>query len=363
MATVFIHTHPYRRNTAAHHAALSYRRTQQGFTLIELAFTTFIIGLLLAMTDVGSIVKLDTRYYATRQETTNRMIASSLLQYARTNTALGTLPAPYTGSGYYSTIFDPTDTTLATLFRSANIAATEINDDGTTGQRVRVYQQVALSQSVPLDFQSGPIVTLNYQYAGIYMTACRKADATCNKTPLAGATTALTSGNYTTWTTTGTDLKAELISTLPLQKQMLSLTNQRLTELRDKLNNLYRTKQLAAAASDTTNQFPYAYQSGVPGTPNPNLAGADAATNQNCYDGWYDLNAANVNILDQLGLSKAQFGSTAWNGAIQYCRDYDPALAGANTEPHYAALRIHKTVSAGNLPDSSVASNNVFITF
>jgi hypothetical protein len=73
-----------------------------------------------------------------------------------------------------------------------------------------------------------------------------------------------------------------------------------------------------------------------------------------------------VNVLAQLGLGALEYGVTAWGGTIQYCRDYDlidsPTNANANAQPHYAALRINKSVSLGSIPDAT-AINNVFISF
>jgi len=342
-------------------------RNSKGFSLMELLFVIFILGIVLQITDFGGIAKIAGRSYASKQEIINKNIANALLQHAKTNTALGQLPAPYTGSSFNSTIYDPANTQLAQLMRSANIAVAEINNDGTTAENVRVYQNVTLTQPTPLYFQSGPLTILTYQFGEVHMTACQKLDAACNTAgaDLPGPSTTLTSANYTTWATISPDLKAELFSTLPMQKQMLAQTAQRLADLRDRLSENFRTKQLSAAADDTTNWHPYPYAAGVPGTPLPNKSGLDplSATGQDCRDGWYDLNAANINILAQLGLSQTQFGTTAWGGAIEYCRDYDPGNRGAGALPHFAALRINKSVSLGSTPDASLKMNNVFITF
>lgn len=333
-----------------------------GFSLIEMLWVIAIIGIVLSLTNMGGITGLNARYATTKKTLDNKNIAAALLQYAKTNTALGTLPAPYTGGGYLSTVFNPATSALAQIFRSANIAPSSINDDGTAAQNVRVYQQVNLTQSTPLDFQNGPLTTLAYQYGEVHLTACAKSNATCN-TGIPGPSGTLTGANYQTWTTTGTDSAPEFFSTLPTQKQMLALTSQRLSDLRDKLSGVFHTLQLAAAATDTTNWYPFPYAAGTPATPNPNMAGAAAAsTALGCWDGWYNLNAANVNVLAQLGLSQAQYGTTAWGGQIDYCRDYDPALRGANSLPHYAALRIHQAVSQG-IAATTIFADDIFITF
>lgn len=340
------------------------RIPSSGFSLVELLVVIFIIGIILSVTDMGGINKLNNRYYATKQESINKNITAALLQHAKTNTALGVLPTPYIGTGYNSTIYDPANAALAQVFRSANMAPNEINDDGTTAQNVRVYQMVSLTQPTPLDFQSGPLTILTYQYGEVHQTICAKANAACNTVAplIPGTSIAMTAANYKTWTTTGTDLRPEFFSSLPMQKQMLALTSQRLSDLRDKFTGQFRAKQLTAAADDTTNWYPYPYAAGIPATPFPNLAGATASTNQSCWDGWYNLNGATINILAQLGLSQTQFGTTAWGGQIEYCRDYDPALRGANSLPHFAALRINQSVSLGGSP-TALLSDNIFITF
>lgn len=339
---------------------------QTGFTLIELAISILMIGVLISVTDMAGVIKVGKRSYMARQELINKNISATLLQYAKTSTALGRLPAAYTGSGYYAAVLDPANTTLASLFTSANIAPSEVNTDGSAAAQVRAYQTLSLTKSIPFDFQSGPAVTLTYDFAEIHQTACRFADATCNIAALPGTSTTLTAGNYTTWTTAGSDLKPEFFSTLPLQQQMLSLTNQRIMELRDRFTAYYNAKLLAATAGDTSNFFPFSYNSGAPTVHVPDLSGAAASTNQGCWDGWYILNAANVNIIQQLGLTQAQYGTTAWGAQLEYCRDYDPALRGAGTSPHYAAFRFHKSVSTGSVPDTTMALtsvNNVFIAF
>lgn len=345
-----------------HRSALP--RYASGFTLIEMIWVLAVIGILIMISNLSTITRLNYTYYEAKQEATNRRIHSALLNYAKTSTPRGTLPNPYTGGGYNSTVYNPGDTTLAQIFRSADIPPSEINSDGTATQNVRVYQVVQLTRAVPLFFQSGPLTTLTYQYAEVHLTACPLSDATCNRSApnIPGASATLSSANYKTWTTIAPDYNATMFSTEDLQKQMLALSAQNLNRIHDQFLARFNVNRAAAAATDTTNWYPYPYAAGVPGTPNPDKSGAAAASNQYCWDGWYDLSAANINVLAQVGLSQQQYGKTAWGGTIEYCRDYDPALRGANSLPHFGALRINNSVSLGD-PPSATAANNLFISF
>lgn len=344
------------------HVFKSTKGSQGGFTLLEILVVVAVIGVLsiiMAPLIQGYTTSMR-RAYDEKQNMLNISVGQALLNYAANSTSQGRLPAPYTGGGYTSTIYDPANATLSAALTSAGLAPTEVNDDGSIGAKVRVYQRVAgLTASVPLYFQSGPLTTLSYEYAGIYITECVKLDGTCNPTPatgVPGSSSAMTSANYTTWQTAGTDSRAVLISTLPLQKSMLASTVQRLDKVRDTLLGYLRAQTLTAAAGDGTNWYP----------PNPGtMGGQTPASNQGCRDGWYDLSTSNV--LETVGLSKAEFGVTAWGGSIEYCRDYDPlGTKVPNATPHYAAIRINKVPSsgaAGNAPDPGVIGNNIILTF
>lgn len=339
-------------------------KRQAGMTIVELIVAVFVVGLLsMALAPVlnSYVVSVRTSYMK-RQEVVNQTIGVALMQYAQDATALGTLPAPYTGGGYTSTIYNSTDNTTAGLalraaLTQSGINPAEINDDNYPSKRVRVYQRVTgLAVHPPLYFQSGPLVTLHYHFGAIYTTACERGNTSCNPTAatgLPGTSTAMTAANYTTWTPTGSDQGVYFVSSLPLQKQMLANTAAKVDKIRDSLMSYFRTRQATASGNDTTNWW-------LPAT--STLAGASPGTNQGCRDGWYDL-STNTEILPAAGLTPATDGKTAWGGRIEFCRDYDPAgTASPNTVPHLAAIRFHSSVSFGLAPDAVVLGNNVVLT-
>lgn len=333
-------------------------------TLVELIVAVFVIGLLSIVVSplLNSYVGSVRASYAKRQEVVNQTIGVALMQFAQDATPLGTLPAPYTGGGYTSTIYNPADnsvtgTALKAALTQSGINPAEINDDNYPSKRVRAYQRVAgLTTSVPLYFQTGPLVTLTYQFGAIYTTGCEKSTTACNPTAatgLPGPSSAMTAANHTTWTTSGTDQAVYLVSSLPLQKQMMANTAAKVDKIRDALMSYFRTRQTTASANDTANWWlPTA------GT----LGGASPGTNQGCRDGWYDL-STDTEILPAAGLTPSADGKTAWGARIEFCRDYDPAGAQSpNAAPHLAAIRFHSSVSLGLAPDAVVVGNNVVLT-
>jgi len=343
---------------------------QRGFTLVELMVTVIVIGIMsmVLAPAFGSFVSAQKLAYADKHRMNNQLIGVALLKYAANSTTTGRLPAAYTGGGYTKTVYNPSDGTAAGLaltqtLTQSGINPGEINDDGTTVKKVRVYQLVqGLTQSVPLYFQSGPLATLTFDFGAIYLTDCMLATASCNPTAgtgVPGTSAAMTSGNYTTWAIAGTDGTAFFVSSLSIQKDMLATTVQRLDKIRDSLISYLRVQQVTAGGSDTTNWYPNQAGAAAAGT----LTGGVPGTNQGCRDGWYDLSNAGVTVLPTIGLSASEFGTTAWGGAIQYCRDYDPTAAkAANAAPHYAAIRILASVSSGSAPDNAVVGNNIVLT-
>ena len=335
-----------------------------GFTLVELLITTIITGILFLVfaPAFSRLAASQKRAYIEQAKMNNQSIALALLSYAATSTTLGVLPAPYSGSGYTNTVYNPGDVSAGglaltqALNQNGLTTATAINDDGTPGSNVRVYQLVnGLTLQTPLYFNSGQLVTLTYQLGAIYMSGCPKSDASCNPnsgTGIPGSSSVLTSANYATWNTAGTDLEPYIISTLPLQKNMLITTVQRLDRTRDALLGYVANKRITAAAGDTSNMFP---------TDSPSQSGKTPGSNQGCRDGWYSLK--NSTILAQVSLSANENGQTAWGGDIEYCRDYDvTGTKGANVFPQYAAIRINASVSSGISPSPTVVGNNVILT-
>lgn len=337
---------------------------QAGLTLVELLVSVMVMGVLsIAVAPLmNSYVASVRGSYAKRQEVVNQTIGVALMQFAQDATPLGTLPAPYTGGGYTSTIHNAGDNSVAgqalkAALTQSGINPAEINDDNYPSKRLRAYQRVAgLTTQMPLYFQTGPLVTMTYQFGAIYTTACEKGTMSCNPTAatgLPGASIALTAANHTTWSTSGSDQAVYFVSTLPLQKQMLANTAAKVDKIRDALMSYFRTQQTTASGGDTTNWW----------LPNPGtLSGATPGTNQGCRDGWYDL-STNSSILPAAGLTPAVDGKTAWGARIEFCRDYDPAGAQSpNTVPHLAAIRFHSSVSLGLAPDAVVLGNNVVLT-
>jgi len=341
-------------------------KKHQGFSLPEILISVFIIGLISVIASSGMAMNgsIFNATYNQTQNINNQGITKAFMLWSKSDSTLGTLPTPYTGGSYYSSIVNTgsaatVDVDLMTYIQQQGIGLTEANDDNFASHRIRVFQKVSgLTKQMPLYVLSGPLVTLTYDFGVVYQTACRLTDSSCNTSSVHGSSATLTSSNYTSWTTSGTDFGAAYVSTLPLHEAMLNVTIYRLQTIRSKLLDAFNIQKLGVAPGDTTDWFV-----APNGTGATNLSGASATTNQGCYDGWYSLNSGTVNVLSQLGLGQSEYGVTAWGGVIQYCRDYDPTYAGVLVQPHYAALRINQSVSTAASPDTSIIGNNVFITF
>lgn len=341
-------------------------RKQGGFTIVEILIALLLLGALGAIVGsyMGVLGSIKTSGYVLQQNLNNEAISRAMV-----DASLDGLPDPYTGAGFTSTIYDPASADADDLALGERIAANrvsqlQINTDGFASQRVRVYQKVSdLTHDLPLFGLAGELVPIKYDYGVIYMTACAKSDATCNPTPatgLPGDSPKIDDSNYTTWKVAGSDRDAVRFSNLSLQRSRLVQTVQRINELREKMRIYFNALQVSGAPGSDQNYFPAPGSSGA-----PNFSGSVPSTNQDCHDGWYTLGAANVDVVEQLGLSKGEYATTLWGASIEYCRDYNPSATGVADEgnvPHAGALRINRDVTSGSSP-SSTAANNVIFSF
>jgi prepilin-type N-terminal cleavage/methylation domain-containing protein len=340
------------------------KSTQAGFTLIELAITTVVIGVVLTYVSsmLGSLYTSKKQAYDEKQRFTNQQLADVMLTHAKQNTQLGSLPSLTTDPFKTNlAIYNPNATTgdegnFKNLISQSRLDLTAINTDGYSNAHMRKAQILSgLTQSVPLFFQSGPAVTLRYQMAAIYNTDCISNTAPTGCTAY-GRSPQLTSSNYTTWTVTAPDTSLVAFSTLPLQKQMLAETARRLGKVRDALTAYYRAQQIQQGPNDTTNWYP---NSGT--FTNPGDQGGNT-----CWSGWQALNGTST-ILATIGLGQSEFATTAWGGPIEFCRDFVLDGTAANTPPHNGALRVNASVSSGSAADANLtaaaALNNLYLTF
>lgn len=341
------------------------KKNSAGFTLYELMLSVVLLGIVIVIT--GPVVALAFTFMdaAKRDENivNNQRLAGALMSYAR-NYNNGRIPPPYTGGKVNSGLYNPADTSvngtqLAMELRNSGVPASAINTDNQAMKNVRVYRVVSgLSYQVPLYFTTGSKVSLTYDVGALVQTRCPSNNPCNTGTP--GTSSPLTSANLTTWIASGTDYGDVVFSTLPEQKNMLRITVSRLNRLADRLASEFYTRQRLAAANSLTNFFPVPNNSGA-----PNLGGINPVANMGCHNGWYRLNAANVNVLALLGLDPNEFGVTAWGGPIEYCRDYEPtgtSTATENQSPHFAALRINQDLSSG-LPPTGLFGADVVVTF
>lgn len=327
----------------------------RGFTLIEMLITMVLIGIVSIIVSplLNEITSSQMASYRAQQQTMNRRIADALLTHARTSSPTGALPLPASnGTDTFSVPTDATaNSTLNTLLQMAGVPGTEVNDDGRAAHNARAYQMLQNTHTIPFDVQSGPQVNLLYQYGVVYSTGCPKADTSCNKSPVAGASPVLNSSNSGSWQPSAPDFGMASFSTLPVQIEMLAKTKTATYKVRDAFVEYFRQQQ-AANPSSTTNFYPNNGSSPV----------ASASANQGCWYPW--INLASTTVLNTVGLSPVEYGSTAWGGRLEYCRDYDSAgSSSANAAPHYGAIRLHRDISGAFAPDPSIASKNVVFTF
>lgn len=360
---------------------INFRQT--GISIAELLISITLLGVISTLTINGFLMNnaMNLATYNQVQTINNQSIASALLLSAKYDSNLKLklkLPEPYTsndvnaGEKYVSTIVnlassDQKDVDLINYIQQQGLSASEANNDNKPVPNARVYQKVSgLTKTMKLYTLSGPDVTLTYDFGVVYQSQCPLIDD-CNKTPVPGKSPMMKNDSYTTWKTEGDDFGAAFVSTLPLQESMLTLTLSRLETIRSNL--LAASAQFRLAINQgSSNGFP---------APKPtiengqqmilNLGQKTASSNQGCHDGWYALNDAKVDVLAQIGLGQKEYGETAWGGELQYCREYDLSILGANRSfaapPYYAALRFNQSVSTAIAPDGRNILNNIIISF
>ncbi len=337
----------------------------RGFTILELLVTLAVVGVLYTilapLTD--ATYRLSKSSYRNEQLATNRAIAGAMLDWMDQRSQT-TLPAPYTGTGFQDVVVDVSSTdanavALLALMTSQGIPALQTYATGAGPNKARVYQRVAgLTTNVPLYGLAGPSVALQYDIGVLYVSDCRRDDTSCypSASGVAGYSPKFETGNFSTWEPAEGDDAAYRFSTLPLQQARLAATRQRIDRLRDSLRDYFSSRFLSGSPDPNINYFPAPSGGGAPA-----LGGATPSVNDGCRDGWYDLSAANVNVLGTLGLLKEEFSRTAWAGAIEYCRDFDPAGSSPEGEaPQNAAIRINRAATQGSAPGA--AGTNLIFT-
>jgi prepilin-type N-terminal cleavage/methylation domain-containing protein len=344
-------------------------RIASGFTLLELLVTIVLIAIIfqMVMTLVPLVEANQARAYLEGAFEKNRSVALGLLKHA--NESDGRLPAPFIGTSgaiqYASVAASPTAVDAATIAIKNNIATLgvppeQVFHDGTFAQNVRVYQRVSgLTKDLPIRGVAGDTVTVVFDTGVVYQTECSQLQA-CNiavpGVSLPGASPIMTSANYATWQPIAPDKQAYFISTLDYQKRLLDLTMDNIAIMIRRVQSDYAYRSITSAPNDTTNFYYAPNNSGAPVL----NAFTDSLINEGCYDGWYALNASNVNILDRYGLTKKTYGTTSWGGSIEFCRDYDAINAGKNALPHSAAIRFNRNATSGSAP---VVGQNIIIAF
>lgn len=395
--------------------AASPRRAQRGFTLYEVIVATMLIGLLTVMLAPSMRSFLTTQTLASQQRAldVNQKVARAMLAYAETND--GRLPAPYqlSTSGINFGIAPTTGTatnTLTPFLSQQGIPPSLFNGDGTASDRVRSYQMAPDTATVqaPLFGNSGPLVTLSYDYGAVYQTNCPRANATCNASgqiprDLGGAARtgnfALTPGQHASFQSRDSDTAVTFVSTLELEKKKLAAFAQQIDEIRTTMaayrasgkhrcpNSAYNDPYPDGVyVFDNTNPVPMCIRDcfgqedcdrfidpSDPRWPSPAAATNEKNLNrQGCWDGWYRLGRDfNQEFLRGLGLRAASgapythsttAGFTPWGGVIEYCADYEPLVASgytAEVAPHVAAIRFaadvrNLTTNLGSLPAGQV---------
>lgn len=344
---------------------------QRGFTLMELLIAMVVLGAIIAASAplVSFAFTLMENTKRSQETLDNRKMADAFIEFAseRSGVNRGRLPAPiYTtaapvikGGLYNPAATDAESIDLGRILLTTGVPVGAINNDRAAVRNGRVYQLVSgLTHSSRLYGVTGPVVNLTYDFGVIVSTQCSRTSScytngTVGNPP--GDSARITAANYSAWEPTANDYGAIAFSTLDEQKTLLRVTVGRLNNLSERFTNNFHNKVRLASADSTTNFFEI-NSGGL------NLGNVNPAVNMGCRDGWYNLAAANVDVLTKLGMDKTEHGVNAWGGIISYCRDFDPAGTGThNSPPHYGALRIHRNVTTTTAP--TVVNDAVIVTF
>lgn len=331
------------------------RPVEAGFTYVELLISVVVMSFVLLIANglYSQIGALSSAAEGVEQAEYNQVISEGFLDWAQTENNLK-LPLPFTDGEWTSAPIDPAGADAdAVSLRAAMVARGLLIDQVMTNNKsrpsLRVYQMVPdLQLAVPINGQSGPTAIVEYDLGAIYMTSCRKGRADCDPNPgtgIPGDSVVFAASNIETWNTSGRDKGLVRFSTWPLQYEYLKKTKQRIDFLRDALRGYFNTMYLSVPPDPAVNHFPVPNGGGA-----PDFSGSDPAINDGCRDGWYDLSAVNVNVLDQVGLQPEIYGVTLWGAPMEYCRDYDIGQVGVDAPPHNAAIRIHREVSRAISP-------------
>lgn len=376
------------------------QNNQRGFTLVELAIAMTLLGILtmIIAPNFTNLSGVQGRQADLAAKAENQALRETVEDWVRTQSSDGLLPAPVTSNGRAYSLCDSASSVTGNLcefIRNRKGTLQGVFHDEKAAKNLKVFQSVnTLQQTVPLFLQSGPILRVDYSVGAIYSTKCSNlASSGClgDASNPPGDSAVLTASNYANWTASGADFGAIVFSTLPIQLERASALANQIDDVRTAFQKYFDSAYslvlsqcstttsgggisllgligLGSTSTTTTcstsdlknlNLYPTATGSGA-----PVLSGRTPSSNQGCRDGWYDLGASNVNILDVIGLDKAQFGRTPWAGQIQYCRDYDVTGGnGANTFPHYAALRVHTRVAREKIPSATDSTQNLVISF
>lgn len=371
---------------------------KSGFTLIEVVIAITLFGLLSMMVSpyFKMFMTVKNQTYIDKNTVINEKLAEGLLNWAK-QSKYGQLPMFYSSQSapwiYNFALFDPADnsaTAVLPYLLQTGVPLSEINEDGTANQNVRVYQPTFyVTETVPFSsagIGNGSIVNLNYSVAVIYMTQCgRYSSCNSGSAQLPGDSPQYDTTNLLSFKTIGTDLPATFVSTRELQRKMLTKTRENFERIRDAFAVYARTKSLGVVADDKTNWYLNAVKSAgvytAPATvvyaPNPALE----LPTDHCWENWYSLKA-NPGILKQLGLDPLEVATNAWGGDVEFCPDYDitthdpttdPSATGnpnswrkRDASPHFAGLRMNNTPLVWTIatkyftkdPDHTFSTNN-----